>query len=224
MSRVYKHISRPEHSRPAREELGISPDEIIDVSMLRMLLHARGLTKKMNAVVGSLIAEEGLWEPALDLAMSDDAQTAFRASWALEWAYATNMDYFERFIPRFFEDYLSATNESVNRVYSKMVCDMMRRGALTLTDEQALAVAEKAFDLLVNPGTAVAVKVWQIELLSDLSGHIDWIEENLTEIVRAMSEKPDCTPAEAAHARHYFRELEKRTKRKENRGSRILTQ
>ncbi len=190
--------------------MGISRDEIIDSSTLRTLLHAGGLTQKMNTVIGSLIAEEGLWNEALDLAMSDNGQTAFRASWALEWAYATNMDYFERFIPRFFTDYLAASNESVNRVYSKMACDMMRRGVLRLDDEQALMVAEKAFDLLVNPDTAVAVKVWQIELLSDLSCRIDWIEENLTEIVRIMSEKPDCTPAEAAHARHYFRRLAKR--------------
>lgn len=214
MAKVYKHVSKPEHSCPARKELGIAADETIDAETLRDLLHAGGLTQKMNTVVGSLISEEDLWEAALDLAISDNAQTAFRASWALEWAYATNHDYFERFIPRFFTDYLNAMNESVNRVYSKMVCDMTRRGALTLTDGQALMVAEKAFDLLVNPETAVAVKVWQIELLSDLSGRIDWIEENLTEIVRAMSEKPDCTPAEAAHARHYFRELEKRTKKK----------
>jgi len=210
MSKVYKHISKPEHARPAREEIGIGAEETIYAATLHSLLRAGGLTQKMNTVIGSLIVEEDLWEAALDLAMSSDHKTAFRASWALEWAYAMNMDYFERFIPRFFRDYLSATNESVNRVYSKMVCDMTRRGVLGLSDDEALRVTEKAFDLLVNPETAVAVKVWQIELLSDLSGRIDWIEENLTEIVRAMSEKPDCTPAEAAHARHYFRRLEKR--------------
>lgn len=212
MSKVYKHISKPLHSAPARQELGITPDEIITQATLRDLLLVGGLTKRMNTVMGSLIAEEELWTEAMDLAMSDNDQIAFRSSWAVEWAYSTNMERFDEFIPRFVEDFIRARNHSVNRVYSKMLCDMLRRGVVELTDEQAIQVAEKSFDLLVDPETATAIRAWTIELLWDLSGHADWIEENLTEIVRAMSEKPDCSAGEAAHARHYFKRLAKKSK------------
>lgn len=207
VKKVYKHISKAGHSLAARAELGLGNGEVITTQTLEDIILVGGLTKKMNVLLGSLIAEEELWTEAMDLAMSDRDQLAFRASWALEWAYSSNMERFAEFIPRFFGDYLKAMNHSVNRVYSKMLCDMIRRRAITLTDGEAEQVAVKCFDLLVNPETAVAIKVWQIELLSDLRSRFDWIEEELTAVVRAMSENPGCTPAEAAHARHYFKRL-----------------
>lgn len=202
---------------PAREELGLHPGEAITAGTLAGLLIAGGLTKKMNTVIGSLIAEEGLWTEAMDLAMSGDDKLAFRASWGLEWAYSTNTESFGGFIPRFVEDLLRTRNHSVNRVYSKMLCDMMRRGALRPDTAQAEKIAEKAFDLLISPDTPTAVRAWQVELLADLRGTLDWVEENLTAIVRDMSEKPDCSPGEAAQARHYFRMLEKEKKNKNSR-------
>lgn len=209
---VYKHISKPLHTGPARKELGLTPDEVITQDTLRDLLLVGGLTKKMNTLIGSLIVEEGLWMEAMDLAMSGDDRVAFRSSWSLEWAYSTNMERFNEFIPRFVDDFIRALNHSVNRVYTKMLCDMMRRGAVILTTKKAEQAAEKSFDLLVDPETPTAIRAWAIELLWDLSEPIDWIEEQLTELVRDMSEKPDCSAGEAAHARHYFKRLAKRDK------------
>ncbi len=215
MRKVYKHISKPEHSSAPREAFGIGRGEEITVERLEEALAGR-FARKMNATAGSLIVEENLWDEAMALARrgsngggnrNGGDKIAFRASWALEWAYNMAPEQIEARWARFFEDFLSSRNDSVHRVYSKMVCDMMRRGTVALSDDDAERLAEKCFDLLISADTAVAVKVWQIEILSDLAARIDWVGETLTETVRTMSESPDCLPAMAAHARHYFKKL-----------------
>lgn len=207
MSKVYKHILKTEQTESARVAVGLSESDIITTDTLRDLLLSRGLTKNMNCIMGALIEENNLWEAAMTLSSDVDRQVAFRASWALEWAYIMHPEMIECRFAEFFNDLLRTKNDSVQRVYSKMLCDMLRRGVAMLSTEEALALADKCFGLLTDKETPVAVKVWQIELLADLSPRIDWIEENLTEIVRNMSESHNCTPAIAAAARHYFKRL-----------------
>lgn len=214
MSKVYKYISRRESELPAREELGLSSGDRIVKETFRDLMLVRGLTKNMNSILGSLIVEERLWDVALELARSREPQVAFRSSWALEWAYTVESGEIERRFGIFFNDFLSSENESVQRVYSKMLCDMLRRGAVTLSDEEAVSVAERSFALLTCADTPVAVLVWQIELLYDLVPRLDWIEENLTAVVRRMSESPDCPPSIAASARRYLRRIKAVSDRK----------
>lgn len=110
-------------------------------------------------------------------------------------------------LPSFFEDFLRSGNTSVQRIYSKILYDMVRRGAVATDALQAEALAGKCFDLLTDEKTPVAVKIWQIELLDDLRTRIGWIEENLTEMVRSLSENPECRPAMAAYARRYLRRV-----------------
>lgn len=205
MSKVYKRILTNELTVNAREATGLSPLDTVTCETLRDLLFSRGLTKKMNVIIGTLIAEENLWEEAIILSRDNNPKIAFRASWALEWAYTMNSEQIERRFEELLNDFSQTDNESVQRVYSKMLCDMIRRRVIYLSDEKAAAIAETCFDLLTNRQTPVAVKVWQIELLADLSQRIEWIEENLTDIVRDMSENSECTPAIAASARRFLK-------------------
>lgn len=208
MSRVYKYIAKAEGHTPARVILGIPAGVVFTDELLEdIVLKGTALEKKYNTVIGALIAEEGLWDLAINLSGSGQRQVAFRSSWGLEWAYNLNPSEIEKRKDIFLRHLLDSQNESVNRVFSKMLFDMMRRGAVSLTDDEAERVAEKAFDLLINEDTPPAVKVWQIELLKEMIPRMDWIEENLTAIVTAISEDPECSPAMAAHARHYFRDL-----------------
>lgn len=209
MKKIYKQVSRRDELGHVREAVGLTSEEPITIETLKDLLLAGGLTKRMNRTFGTLIQEEGLWDEALELARYDDPRVAFRASWALEWAYMIQPEEIERRFQFFLRDFLTFHNESVQRVYSKMLCDMTRRGSIVLSGDQAAALAEKSFDLLTDPDRAVAVRVWQIELLFDLMPRFGWVEENLTAVVRGLSEHPDCTPAIAAHTRSYFRRISK---------------
>lgn len=207
MPKVYKHTSCWEYNTTARELLGLSIEDSITTDTFRDLLLANGLTKSMNRVIGQLILEENLWDDALQLSRSGEPQVAFRASWALEWAYIADNSQIEARADTFIEDLLDSSNQSVQRVYSKMVCDMLRRGSVVLTDNKATDIVDKCFSLLTDDNTPVAVKVWQIELLCDFTTRFDWIEENLTAIVRNLSEHPDCSPAMAAHSRRYLQKI-----------------
>ena len=142
------------------------------------------------------------------------SRIAFRASWALEWAYTLDPRPVEERFPGFLEDLLRSDHASVQRIYSKMLCDMMRRGAVAPDDAQAAALAGKCGELLLSQTAPVAVRVWQIELLDDLRGRIGWVEENLTDIVREVSERPDCPPAMATCARRYLQRANTRNKRR----------
>ena len=118
--------------------------------MLQGILSAGGLTKQTNRMLGRLIAEEKLWDEAMELARSDEAQVAFRSAWALEWAYTMDAHPIEARFRRFFEDFLRSDNTSVQRIYSKMLCDMVRRGAVATDALQAEELAGKCFDLLTD--------------------------------------------------------------------------
>jgi hypothetical protein len=170
-----------------------------------------GFERGMNRRVGAMILEGGLWSEAMDLAMDDDASVGFRAAWGLEAAYCADMDAFVAYFPRLLEDLLVTQNGSVERIYSKMLCDGMRRDAVKLTGAQAERLTEKAFGILIREGSKVATKVWQVELIADLIPRLEWIEESLTSLMRAMSENPDCTPAEAALAKNFLRRQKRRS-------------
>ena len=86
---------------------------------------------------------------------------------------------------------------------------MMRRGTIDITDDMAEKITGKSFELLIDPETDVAIRVWQIEILLDMRKRFEWLGANLTDLVRAMSEKTDCTMGAAAAARKYFRRIAK---------------
>lgn len=205
MNKVYKHAPKVGNSSSARKIFGVSESDVITTDTLSDLVMSRRHTQKMNCIIGSLIVEENLWDSALALSYDTEPKVAFRISWSLEWAYTLKPEMIECRFAEFIVIFIDTDNSSVQRVFSKMLCDMTRRGTIVMSDSDAIAVAERCFGLLTCTDTPVAVKVWQIELLSDLSARIEWIDEHLTGIVRNMSENKECTPAIAATARHYFK-------------------
>lgn len=183
-------------------------DAIITEQMLEMLLTTNGLTKQMNKLFGQFIVEENLWTMAMNLAMGDDDKIAFRSSWAVEWAYTISPEHFRHnYSERLILDFINTSNDSVHRVYGKMLYDLIVNDVLTLDDDQVTAIAEKCLDRTINSNTNVAVKVRFMKLLQLLTPRIEWLEATLTDIVRDHSTDPDCTPAMAAYARHYFKWL-----------------
>lgn len=157
-----------------------------------------GYGSGMEERYGRLIADKDLWTDALRLAFHEDKRVAFRASWALEWAYFHNRELFVPHLETFFGNYLRADNPSVHRHYTKMLCDMMRRGLFVPDDAQAEQIAEKTFDLLIGETTKVAVRVWSVEVLYELMPKIDWIGEHLAEVMRRQMETIN-TPAVLNH-------------------------
>lgn len=151
-----------------------------------------------NRRYGSIIVRNGLWKESLALAFHNDCRVAFRASWALEWAYLHKKDAFAPYCVNFFENFLRVTNPSVLRHYGKILYDMLRCGLFVPDDFQAAQVAERAFDLLTGGKIKSAVRIWAAEILYELSPRIDWVRETLEDIIRHQIETMP-TPAILNH-------------------------
>lgn len=147
-----------------------------------------GFGSAMDRRYGGLIVRNDLWKEALALASHKDARVAFRASWALEWAYFHGRDAFAPYVAAFLENFLRAANPSVHRHYTKMLYDMLRREIFIPNDFQAAQIAEKTFDLLIGEGTKSAVRIWAAEILYELSPRLDWVREHLEEVLRHQIE------------------------------------
>jgi hypothetical protein len=150
----------------------------------------------MKPAVGHLILKYGLWSEAMNIGMSAEHHLAFRASWALEWAYEQCSP---EVLPAWFAnrmtaDFVASTNGSLHRVYAKMILDQMRFGGHIPPEAQVESLAEKCFDLLINPSTRGAVRMWCMEILSELAPRTDWIADALTATALTISQQPDCPP------------------------------
>lgn len=210
MAKTYCRPTEPPAAGRKQEAPCLAATEPIDGATLRSLLLAGSLTKGTNRTFGQLVAEENLWDETLALARDVDARVAFRASWALESAYTGNSLPLEQRAAVLLDDFFRTNNNSVQRIYSKLLCDMLRRKAVTLDDEEAELLAGRCFDLLTDDSVPVAVKVWQVDLLSDLGRRIGWIPESLTDLVRRLSENPECPPAMTSRAKRYLRSLQRK--------------
>lgn len=166
---------------------------------LRRLLEER-FGKGMNATIGRIIVSENMWAEAMGLVSDTDAQVAFRAAWALQWAMEHAGRPLTDYSCHIVRTFLSSQNGSVLRIYSKLLLEAMRK--TDFDDITSQCIAEKSFDLLLDAKTKVAVKVWLMEILESLAGKIDYVAENLAECISRLSEAPDCTPAMTSHARN----------------------
>ncbi len=191
----------------------------------------------MKAMVGYIILKYGAWEQAMDAAQSGASTTTFRAAWAMEWAYeqAESGDVPEWFFDRVTGDFCASGNGSLQRIYAKMICDMMRFGdgrnvsstearrsaagrrgkvegdnadcGTRPTGGQAESLAEKCFDLVIAPGTKTALKFWCLEIICELSPRLDWVAEELPATLLRISEAPDCTPGLRVATREILKRL-----------------
>lgn len=117
-----------------------------------------------------------------------------------------------RFSPLLVEKYLETNNGSVLRSYGKILCDMLRRNFVNPDTGTLEKIAEKAFDTLIDPEVKVAVKVWAMEILYDLSPKFDWIDEHLEEVIKLQLEKTGTTPAMISHGKKVIARIRRRCK------------
>ncbi len=163
----------------------------------------------MKAMVGYIILKYGVWEEAMNAGHTGGSKTAFRASWALEWAYeqAESGDLPEWFFDRVADDFCTSQNGSVQRIYAKILCDMMRFGGARPTGEQIENLAEKCFGLVIEPRTKTAAMFWCLEILTELAPRVEWVAEELPETVRRISETTDCSPGMKVATREILKRL-----------------
>lgn len=185
----------------ARNPLNTDRDFFCDPSETDLFIQglSAAFEGNMKETFGRVIVRNNWHDFAIGLSLHEDHRTAFRGSWALEWAYYNDKNAFRPHTRKFLDHFLKTDDPSVHRIYTKMLLDMYHHGVVVLSGDQAEAVAEKTFGLLIEADTRSAVKAWCMEILFELSPRLDWVEEPLREVVcRIMEDDPSKSMAKSA--------------------------
>lgn len=174
-------MERPFHLR-------VSPElrEVADSTALRNEMVA-AFKPGFAEHFGQLVFDRSLEEECMDLAFDPDPRIAFRAAYALEFAFFIDPAGFAcSYGNKLAADYILAENPSVHRHYSKMLFQMLEKGLIQPSEEITDRIIEKAFDLLISPKAMPAVKVWSMDILCFLSPRRDWIARSLFETLQNL--------------------------------------
>lgn len=155
---------------------------------------------------------------ALDLAHDADPQVAFRSSYALELAMKQEADpsRITPHLPQLLSNYLTVTNGSAHRHYSKWIHRALLSGQLRLNATEENQVAERCFEFLIDPQTKSAVKAWAMDTLLWLSDALPWIEQELYDTIQHLMQEG--SPAIQSRGSRVCRAIRK--KRRERSSSR----
>ena len=160
--------------------------------LLRKILSVRA-TSRFGERVGRLIAREGLLAETIDLGTDPDPRIAFRASYALEHAFAADPKRMEPHLNALVDRYAEVSCHDAQRHFSKI---------LALLDR----TIEVTFDRLIDRSVPVAVKVWAMEILAWLADERPWIGEQLGDTIRHLMDC-DGSPGLCSRGRKICRRL-----------------
>lgn len=152
---------------------------------LRKILSVRA-TSRFGERIGRLIAREGLLAETIDLGTDPDPRIAFRASYALEYAFAADPKRMEPHLSAFVDRYAEVSCHGAQRHFSKILALLLRQKSLRLDDRRLDRTIEVTFDRMIDRSVPVAVKVWAMEILARLADKRPWIGEQLGETIRHL--------------------------------------
>jgi hypothetical protein len=119
----------------------------------------------------------------LDLTFYPKKEIAFRAAWTLEYIVQKNPERFLQIVPEFLDCYPRQTTAACCRHFAKIL--------MYLTDTKPLKgirlpetcdiepLVEKTFDWLINQKSSIALRVYSMNVLFNLSQKEPWIKEEL---------------------------------------------
>ena len=152
---------------------------------LRKILSVRA-TSRFGERIGRLIAREGLLAETIDLGTDPDPRIAFRASYALEYAFAADPKRMEPHLSAFVDRYAEVNCHGAQRHFSKILALLLRQKSLRLDDRRLDRTIEVTFDRMIDRSVPVAVKVWAMEILARLADKRPWIGEQFGETIRHL--------------------------------------
>lgn len=147
---------------------------------LRKILSVRA-TSRFGERIGRLIAREGLLAETIDLGTDPDPRIAFRASYALEYAFAADPKRMEPHLSAFVDRYAEVSCHGAQRHFSKILALLLRQKSRRLD-----RTIEVTFDRMIDRSVPVAVKVWAMEILARLADERPWIGEQLGDTIRHL--------------------------------------
>ncbi|SMO65794.1 hypothetical protein [Solitalea koreensis] len=145
--------------------------------------------KTVIAIVQELEKQSFSVSELIDLTFHTQSEIGFRAAWIFENYILNDKPRLLQVLPFFLEKFSSVSNPSCKRHFAKVLqeitshlnskkADPILREAVLNSELEPVITA--CFDWMIDPKVAVAVKVFCMESLFNMSTQYPWINEELT--------------------------------------------
>lgn len=138
---------------------------VSDDELKNMIYRMHG-SAEIGWIASSAVLNPLLLQKFLEFTDDGDTRLVFRASWALSKACMLNPDVFMPIMPLVVEKLLNTKNGSAMRSFLKIISIT---GTASLTESLQGRLVEYCFSMLRSPFSAIAVKVYSLDVLYDIS-------------------------------------------------------
>ena len=140
--------------------------------------------------MGNLILEQNLFGLMMDIICKEKGNIAFRAAWAVEYAFLKRPDSFLNFVPQFITYFHKTENESVRRLYGKIMYILLSKKWLVPDIDTSESIAETVCHWLIASKAKIGNKIWCLNILQILNPQVKWITEVMENIIAKESISP----------------------------------
>lgn len=109
---------------------------------------------------------------------------SFRSAYALETLFFVHCQLFTPYAEQFCDDFSRCTNNSAKRHFAKIMAHLLQE--YEPSRQQCEAIAESCVDWILDPKVRVAVKIGAVEVLRELHGTVEWVDDAMEDIMTMM--------------------------------------
>jgi 8-oxo-dGTP diphosphatase len=163
--------------------------ETVSDDELKAMVYRMMGSAEVGWIAESAASNPLLFKKLLDFTDDSDQRIVFRSSWALTKVCEKDPELFDPYLHIIADKLLKSTNESALRSFLKI---LTITGTSTLGDAGRGRIADYCFTLLRSGESAVAVKVYSMDVLHEISGDYP---DLIHELASVLSMLPDDVPA-----------------------------
>ncbi len=179
---------------------------VSDGELRSMICRISG-SSEMGWIAASAVSNPLFFRKLLDFTDGDDARLVFRSSWALVKTCEQSPELFTPFLGLIVEKLFTTTNGSAERSFLKI---LQLKGTSSLDEDLQGRLVDHCFSLIRSRSSAIAVKVYSMDVLYEISQRYAGLTNELAGIPAML---PDDAPAGVkAKCREIIRKLNKPVK------------
>ncbi|MFO7575761.1 MAG: (deoxy)nucleoside triphosphate pyrophosphohydrolase [Bacteroidales bacterium] len=188
---------------PVSRESGNSDITVSDDELKSMIYRMSG-SSEVGWIAASAVSNQLLFRKLLEFTEGDDTRLVFRSSWALIKVCEESPELFLPYLEVIADKLFRTKNGSAERSFLKI---LQLTGTSSLSEDLQGRLADHCFTLLRSRSSAIAVKVYSIDVLYEISQRYPGLTNELAGILNML---PDDVPAGVkAKCRELLRKLSK---------------
>jgi 8-oxo-dGTP diphosphatase len=189
-------VREPDSRESVSSEIAVSDDE------LKSMIYRMSGSSEVGWIAASAVSNQHLFKKLLEFTEGDDTRLVFRSSWALVKVCEESPELFLPYLEVITDKLFNTNNGSAERSFLKI---LQLTGTSSLNEDLQGRLADHCFTLLRSRSSAIAVKVYSIDVLYEISQRYSGLTNELAGIVSML---PDDVPAGVkAKCREIIRKL-----------------